>query len=175
MEVYLVRHTTPIVAKGVCYGQTDLDVATTFEEEVMVTLSNLPDQFDMVYTSPLKRCRQLAERIDENCILENRLMELNFGDWEMKKWDDIPLKEIQPWFDNYVDNPALNGESFMDLFNRTHEFLDEIKQHHLKRVAIVAHAGVIRTVLSKYNEIALKDVFSEIEVGYGSVSRITID
>jgi len=35
MEIYLIRHTTPDVAKGICYGQTDLDVANTFEEEVI--------------------------------------------------------------------------------------------------------------------------------------------
>ena len=172
MEIYLIRHTTPKIEKGICYGQTDLEVAATFEEEAKVTLSNLPKQFDAVYTSPLKRCKQLAQKIDTHCISDNRLMELDFGDWELKKWDDIPLKEIQPWFDNYVDNPALNGESFMDLFNRTHNFLDEIKVQNLKRVVIVAHAGVIRAILSKYLQIPLIEVFSKVEVGYGDVKII---
>ena len=41
MEIYLVRHTTPAIEKGVCYGQTDLNVAETFEEEVELVLKNL--------------------------------------------------------------------------------------------------------------------------------------
>ena len=26
MEIYLVRHTTPNIKKGICYGQTDIDI-----------------------------------------------------------------------------------------------------------------------------------------------------
>ena len=33
MEIYLVRHTTPDVAKGICYGQADIDVTATFLAE----------------------------------------------------------------------------------------------------------------------------------------------
>ena len=35
MHVTLVRHTRPAVSDGVCYGATDLDVAATFDEEVV--------------------------------------------------------------------------------------------------------------------------------------------
>ena len=30
MEIFLIRHTTPKIEKGICYGQTDLDITTTF-------------------------------------------------------------------------------------------------------------------------------------------------
>lgn len=30
MDIYLIRHTTPAIAKGICYGQTDLDVTANF-------------------------------------------------------------------------------------------------------------------------------------------------
>ena len=32
-EIYLIRHTTPEVEKGVCYGQTDLNLKNTFPQE----------------------------------------------------------------------------------------------------------------------------------------------
>ena len=52
MEVYLIRHTTPKIGKGVCYGQTDLEVESTFfEKELHAIQQNLPDTFDQVYTS----------------------------------------------------------------------------------------------------------------------------
>jgi len=33
MKVHLIRHTTPDIDSGVCYGQTDLEVANTFADE----------------------------------------------------------------------------------------------------------------------------------------------
>ena len=33
MDVYLVRHTTPDVLSGVCYGQADLGLAPSFDAE----------------------------------------------------------------------------------------------------------------------------------------------
>ena len=38
MEIYLIRHTTPKIEKGICYGQADLNVADSFEEEINVIL-----------------------------------------------------------------------------------------------------------------------------------------
>ena len=58
MEVILIRHTSVDVPPGVCYGQTDVPLKPTFEQEAAVTQrepeSLLP--FDHVYTSPLTRC-----------------------------------------------------------------------------------------------------------------------
>ena len=57
MEIYLIRHTTPLVEQGICYGQTDLDIAHNFQEEVediKVALQHFNP--DKVYTSPLMRC-----------------------------------------------------------------------------------------------------------------------
>lgn len=36
MKIYLIRHTTPHIEKGICYGQTDLDVAETFNNEAEI-------------------------------------------------------------------------------------------------------------------------------------------
>ena len=53
MEIYLIRHTTPDVAKGICYGQTDLALTATFPEEAEHVLKQLPPDLDVVYSSPL--------------------------------------------------------------------------------------------------------------------------
>jgi len=173
MEIYLIRHTTPKVEKGICYGQSDLELANSFTEEVELVLKQLPKQFDVVYSSPLKRCKQLAKKIDQNCISENRLMELNFGDWEMQKWDDIPLSEIQPWYADFVNTPALNGESYIALNVRVLEFYNSVvlNSKHQK-IAIVTHSGVIRSLLAKIRGIALEDSFNLITINYGSVVKI---
>ena len=62
-DIYLIRHTTPAVAKGVCYGQTDLDITETFLEEAEVIRQVLPAGIAAVHSSPLQRCARLARHL----------------------------------------------------------------------------------------------------------------
>ncbi|MBQ1753914.1 MAG: hypothetical protein II002_03155 [Bacteroidales bacterium] len=41
MEVILLRHTTPDVPVGTCYGQTDVPLKASFEEEAAVSRAAL--------------------------------------------------------------------------------------------------------------------------------------
>ena len=86
MEIYLVRHTTPEVGKGICYGQADLSLSGSFELEMQRLKNFLPKTFDIIYSSPLQRCRQMASILANEVEYDSRLMEMNFGDWEMKSW-----------------------------------------------------------------------------------------
>ena len=92
MKLTLVRHTSLQIPAGVCYGQTDVDVAVSFMQEAAVTkekIQHLP--LNAVFTSPLQRCVKLAHALGLKEIShDERLKELHFGDWEMQAWDDIP-------------------------------------------------------------------------------------
>ena len=89
MIVYLIRHTSVAVPKGSAYGFTDVPLNPTFETEAAVTRSQLSGlHFDEVFCSPLTRCVKLAAFCGyPQAIRDERLKELNFGDWEMKTWD----------------------------------------------------------------------------------------
>lgn len=97
MKVILIRHTSVDVPKGVCYGQTDVPVAATFTEEAEMTKKALGDRtFDAVFSSPLTRARLLADYCGyPTPVTDNRLMEMNMGDWEMKRYDDIKDDNLQ--------------------------------------------------------------------------------
>ena len=91
-----MRHTRPAVPKGVCYGITDLDLAPTFDDEAAAIVAALPPA-DRLVSSPLRRCRRLAERIGVARGLapafDDRLRELDFGAWEGVPWNAIPRAE----------------------------------------------------------------------------------
>ena len=54
MNIYLIRHTSVDVPKGLCYGQSDVPLRPTFEIEAAVTKAKIESiHFDMAYTSPL--------------------------------------------------------------------------------------------------------------------------
>lgn len=171
MGIYLVRHTTPNIEKGICYGQTDLNITATFEEEFDKIKQQIPLQKEIkLYSSPLLRCKVLAESFDKEVIYDDRLKELDFGDWEMKAWDAIPKKELDPWMQDFVNVAVPNGESYVQLWNRVKAFfsaIDDIDQ----QIIIVTHAGPMRAILAHHRRILLKDSFS-IKIKYGEVFKI---
>ena len=146
MEIILIRHTAVDVPPGTCYGQTDVPLKADFEEDAAVTREKLADfgPIDCAYTGPLSRCTRLAEFCGYgDAERDARLMEINFGDWEMQLFDAIADPRIQEWYDDYLNVPATGGESFMLLYKRVCDFLDELRTKPWNRVAIFTHGGVL--------------------------------
>ncbi|MEM8506910.1 MAG: alpha-ribazole phosphatase [Bacteroidota bacterium] len=170
MEVYLVRHTTPDIAKGICYGQSDIPLAKTFLKESKTVLAELPDSVDLVYCSPLKRCFELAQLIPHQKMEQHpHLMEMNFGDWEMKPWSGIPKQELDPWMEDFVNHQVPNGESMKMLSHRVSQWYQELLKTSLKKVAVVTHAGPVRIILSTIHQTPLEEAFERYSIQYGEV------
>lgn len=171
MEIYLIRHTAVAVDQGICYGQKDVDLAETYPEElkkVKAELNNI--EFDSIYTSPLSRAKKIANDIyPEQPKEDDRLMELNFGDWEGKVWDEINDPYLDKWMGDFVNLKCSNGESFVMLRDRVLEFWNELKSKEYKKVAIFTHGGVIRTIQAIEKNIKLEDSFNEATAAYGEV------
>lgn len=177
MQLYLVRHTQPAIASGICYGQSDLNVADSFPDEmesVRLKLANIVPAIS--FSSPLQRCTKLAEQLQLTELkTDDRLMELNFGDWEMEAWDAIPRHQIDTWSKTYINTPPPNGESFLDLQQRVIEFINQLQNHHQeKNILIITHAGVIRALLAHVLNLALNDVF-KLQIDYGSVTQLSFN
>ncbi|MEX6625381.1 alpha-ribazole phosphatase [Tenacibaculum salmonis] len=175
MEIILVRHTTPNIEKGICYGQADIGVIDTFSEEIQPILKEVPvnDTETAYYSSPLKRCKLLAEQLSDTIIFDDRLKELDFGDWELKKWDEINDPELDIWMNDFVNITVTNGESYIDLHTRTVQFLNELKSLKKQRVIIVTHAGVIRSLWAYVNNISLENSF-DLKLTYGDIIKFTL-
>src|SRR5579872_3191150 len=120
MDIYLIRHTTPAVARGICYGQTDLDITDNFHEEAAIIRGFLPAAIGAVYSSPLRRCAKLAAHLfpSHSIQLRDELMEIDCGQWEMRSWDELPGEELDPWMKDFVQMRIPDGESYIDLNQR---------------------------------------------------------
>ena len=176
MEIYLIRHTAPPIEKGICYGQTDISVAECFHNEARKLKLRLPEISDAVYSSPLSRCLKMAKQLNpgKEILIDDRLLEMNFGDWEMKNWDEIDQQELNKWMQDFVNEKVPGGENFVTLNNRVNHFIDELLQSSFERVAIFTHAGVIRCFVARVLEISLNNVF-RIAVDYSSVAKIHLN
>ena len=172
MELYLIRHTTPLVEKGICYGQSDVPLAESFDAEWEVIRPGLPAGVTGVYTSPLSRCRRLAERIAQHCAVplhdDDRLRELNFGRWEMQPWNDIPEPELSAWMNDYVHVPCPGGESYAQLIGRVASFVASLRAGAPGRAVVVTHAGVIRSGYAVLHGLSPEAAMAR-KVAYGEV------
>ncbi|MFA6162332.1 MAG: histidine phosphatase family protein, partial [Methylobacter sp.] len=124
MDIYLIRHTQTATDPGMCYGQSDIALANSFPDEMANLHDKLPEFDDdcKVFSSPLTRCLQLAETFSDTVTTDARLQELNFGDWEGKRFDDIDADVLRHWTDNFVTAAPPKGENFEDLYQRAGSF-----------------------------------------------------
>lgn len=173
MEIYLIRHTTPDIAQGVCYGQTDLDVVSTFQNEYERIVPHVDsERFEKIYSSPLQRCAKLAQKFSDDIVYDDRLKEMSFGDWEMKKWEEIEQPNLKDWMQDFVGQPPPNGESFDMLRNRVMSYWNELIENDEEKVkAVFTHGGVIRTIVCELLEIPLSKAF-QFHLDYGCVTKI---
>ena len=180
MKLFFLRHTSLNVDIDVFYGQTDLDVSDRFEEEVKLIQKkiknfNIDTNSIKVYTSPLRRCIKLTNKLTENYIVDERIKEMNLGDWEMKKMSSISKKEKLDWENNLLSFKIPNGESNNEFLKRLKSFLEDILKFN-EDALIVCHAGSINGMLS----LLTKEPFDKMVKNYwelikhGSISLIEL-
>lgn len=121
----------------------------------MLQLRRLPAKIaafdpDQVWSSPLDRALRLAVRSasasDCPLMVDDRLIELDFGDAEGLTFEEIDELGIPFDYRNYDAPVAPNGESRAAIEQRSAEIVDEIVSHG-GRAAVVTHGGVFRASL----------------------------
>lgn len=176
MEIILLRHTSVDVPLGTCYGQSDVPLKSSFEEEAAISKATLEayGPIDYAYTSPLSRCTRLATFCGyPDAERDARIMEINFGEWEMKLFDDISDPHLQEWYADHINTPVTGGESFMMQYQRVSAFLEDLRKKPFNRVAVFAHGGVLVSALIYAGHVTPEDAFAALPP-YGGVIKIDL-
>lgn len=149
MKIYMVRHgRTDWNDKGLMQGASNIPLNKTGEKQALLAHEKLKDvNFDVCFSSPLKRTSQTAEIIiDGRCgiIYDDLLLERGLGSLEGKSHD---LYKKFDYYD-YEKNSCENGvEGIRQLLDRTKEFLDKLKlKYGDKTILIVSHSATIRVL-----------------------------
>lgn len=151
MQLYLIRHPAPQVAAGICYGRTDLALAEDVAAAAARIAAQLPPQL-AVFTSPLQRCRQLADALHPAPLSDARLQEMNFGTWEMTPWNRIQREALDGWAADPLGYRPPQGESVAELQARVLAFVTGAQGAGLERAALVTHAGVMKVIVGMAQE-----------------------
>ena len=168
MILHLIRHPKPLVEPGICYGRLDIlgeNAAAVAAGLRAVLPADLP-----VWSSPLRRCRELAEHLQAQPMLDARLVEMDFGLWEGRPWDAIPRHELDAWAADVAGYAPPGGESPRQLQLRA---LDFVAGLDVPEAVIVTHAGVIRTLLAHWQGLP-PERWTELVFDYGSCTRVVV-
>lgn len=176
IQLILVRHTSLNIQPGICYGQADIDVSKSFIEEATIVKNEL-EAFhpNKTYTSPSQRCTKLAKFCGfSDAIQDHRLLELNFGDWENQKWDEIDDPNLALWYENWIDTPTTNGESFKMQYNRFCDFISSLKSENDHQTIIAfTHSGILHCAKIYQGIDTFETTFNH-KFNYGEVLVITL-
>jgi alpha-ribazole phosphatase len=175
MEIYLIRHTAVHNPGKLCYGQSDIALSPDWEQHFYALKQKLGQQTEdaVFYSSPYKRCTQLAGFLSDNkFLIDERLSEMHFGEWEQCAWTDIDQSVLNLWMADFVNYKVPGGENFEAMHARCSQFWDELIQQSVVKAAIITHAGVIRSILAYVLNIPLDKIFS-LEIDYSSITKIT--
>jgi alpha-ribazole phosphatase len=177
MRLILVRHPQPLVAAGVCYGRTDLDVADDQMAQALEALSATLPHGLTLYSSPLRRCASLAAQLAPQlqspaANIDARIVEIDFGTWEMQPWDDIPRADIDAWARDLVHFRPGGGESVLQMAERIATFHADIRRQQRDAI-IICHAGAMRLLAACHAglppaEMALQAAQRPHQIGYGA-------
>src|SRR5262249_31690496 len=150
-----VRHAPVRNDGGNIYGQRDI-ACDTSDRYVFEAVAKILPRDAVWYASNLMRTHQTAEAIwaagfpkPASMVQEAAFAEQHLGRWQgMNR--AVFLARQPPgssWFAD-INEPAPDGESFMDLYNRTKGAIDRINVEHAGRDVIVAgHGGTIKAAI----------------------------
>ncbi len=168
MRLHLIRHPKPLIETGICYGRHDC-LAEDVVSVAAGLLAELPVGLPL-WTSPLIRCRVLAAHLHPQPIIDDRLAEMHFGNWEGRRWDDISRAELDAWAADVAGYAPPGGESPRDLQRRA---LDFVASLDVQEAVIVTHAGVIRTLLAHWQGLP-PERWTELNFAYGSCTVVDV-
>jgi probable phosphoglycerate mutase len=163
MNIYITRHgqTDYNKERKVC-GRSDISLNENGLNQAQLLKQNIINKklsFNDIYVSPLIRARQtvapIEKHFNQKAIIDNRLMEFNFGDKEACDFDDPDFRKQR----NDPFQYFKNGESMVKVAARVYNFLDELikKYDNNSTILIVSHGTTSKIINTYFNSQSLEE------------------
>jgi len=158
-NIYLLRH-GKVNGEAALYGHTDVSVSVEVNNKIVEQLKKQSLDIDMIFSSPLKRCLELAHAYSDSTTVNvlADLKEMNFGRYDGIAFDDlyqdkVIWQQLELFWLNPVQHPLpeaelLTGFSYR-ILRAWQVVISSLKDHIVqKNILIVCHGGVIRMLLA---------------------------
>lgn len=144
----VVRHgRTATNARGALLGRSDPSLDELGETQAAAVRRAL-GPVDRIVSSPLLRCRQTAAAIGGAVEIDDRLIELDYGEWDGLPIADLPSRVWADWR-NDPDLRPPGGETLTELGSRVGTALEDLRADAQHRdVVVVTHVSPIKATLA---------------------------
>lgn len=185
VRICLLRHgQTAYNAQGNKYcGRTDIEINAKGHAEALRMQELLKDwHFEAVFSSPLKRAHRTAEIVSGSTYhlrTDDRLMEVDFGEWEGKTAAEFSALDPASW-SNWLADPSTTragrtGETGEEIITRLDSFYQELQENYQgKTVLIVGHNSINRLFLAHCLGMPLRN-YRRIVQENSALTLLTID
>lgn len=166
LRLYLFRH-----------GSTELNQQARYSGHQDVSLSEqgikqmkqwhrllLPIPFKKIYTSPLNRAQQSAHYLvgDRSIpiVIDDRLIELDFGEWEGKRFDEVRNmypEAYEKWRSDPINHGPVGGETLSAVQGRVTQFVKILDQEE-GTVGLVSHVTPLKVIVAILMDIPVRQI-----------------
>jgi alpha-ribazole phosphatase len=168
-DILFIRHAETDMAGTFC-GHSDPDLNARGHEQTAELIDRLrSEDIGTIYTSDLRRAQTTAKAIASafgvQCRARRALREISFGEWEGLTWKEIEERDeayARQWMAAHPLLPTPKGEAFHNFEQRVLEEVAFLSTKAPERsIAVVTHAGVLRTVLCSLHQCSEEDAWRQ--------------
>lgn len=164
-------------AKGFC-GSLDMPLSETGWQQMRIA-TEVNVGWQVILSSPLRRCAEFASALAEQyrlpMVLDARIRELHFGEWEGLDAEQLMQRDekglTQFWTDPWCYTPP-RGERLADFEQRVRiAWEDACDRYRGKHILFITHGGVIRMLLYLVRHLSRAELLG-INVPYASLHTL---
>ena len=184
-KFYVIRHCEAVGNREKIFqGTYDGEVSELGRKQLdYLSLRMRNESFNRIFSSSRKRARATAQAINQyhglNIVIDDRIMEINAGDWEGKKFDEFPVlypQEMYLWDNEPQNFVAPNGEKMADVYRRMVSFVKELAQKYPgESIVLASHGCAIRNLLCWADGLGFEHLAHEVWCANTAVNVSEVD
>ena len=174
MRISLLRHGETL-GGDIYRGHTDVALTPKGLRQMQQACAGFAVPVDYLVSSDLQRCAEFSSAYDFPKILDARLQEMSFGDWDGQLRSEVwrtSSEQVKNFWQNPATSSAPNGESVTQVQQRVmaalYEHLEAALQQQCQHLLMVTHGGVVRAILGDLLQMQPQALFN-LNVPYGGV------
>lgn len=152
MKLWLLRHAAVQLEAGLCYGASDVAADPVLTQRAAAEVAAVLPTGLSLRVSGLARAGQLARALSSlrpdlpTAVVDTRLNEMDFGEWELQAWNAVPRLAFDRWMADFGQHRFGGVESTQMLLDRVACALAQQRREPADEALWITHAGVIRAV-----------------------------
>ena len=178
-SIDLMRHGEPVGGKRF-RGSTDDPLSEAGWQQMRTSLEG-HSNWDVIVSSPLRRCAEFAAEVADKHKLETQIMpglaELEFGEWEGKTPTEVEQQHpdaLQQFYSDPFTFTAPGGESMQVFYDRVSQAWDDVMQTYRgQSILLIAHGGVNRVILQQILDFPPQNMF-RIQMGFAAMVKLIV-